>query len=562
MSSDLRPLPAKGVVYTPEAIADAVTRTALDNYEGVPSRILEPSVGEGAFLKSLARHEIGGSCITAVDVDGVVIDRVRTCYEGIGAIHGDFLKYALELDGGSFDLVIGNPPFLKRADCELGFRRRLAEVSERTGFPVGQLKNAWAAFAVVATDLVDSGGVLALVLPHQLLTAQYGRAVQTHLVRSGFDLDVFAPDSRAFSSIEQHAVVLIARRSADELGTVRVLRVREFWNLEPSASATVNIAESRAASIDVKSVLLDAETTDLLRRIRSDWGQVSDCCETAAGIVTAANRDFILRDADAERLGLRPWVRRILQKGSHLPSGPVFSREDSERLTSTVPCNLVDLCGEGLPPLSDEARSFIEDCEERGIHERYKCQRRSPWYRIPIVSAGDGLFFKRANVYPRLCVNEASILATDAAYQIRMIEGHAIRDLCFSFYNSITLLFAEVDGRSYFSGVLELTPTEFRGLPLHLLSPTTEEFAAFETTFSTSSDDCERICAACDRRLCEESGIREIEMRRARKALEALREHRRRHRNVRNEAAVQRDGAVDGSRRVVRDSPRAAFCRR
>lgn len=531
MSSDLRPVATKGVVYTPEAIADEVTRTALDSYEGVPNRILEPSVGEGAFLKSLARHEIGGSRISAVDIDGVVIDRVRDCYEGIEAIHRDFLKYALELDDGSFDLIIGNPPFLKRADCEMGFRRRLAEVSERTGFPTGELKNAWAAFAVIAADLVDSRGVLALVLPHQLLTAQYGRAVQTHLVKSGFELEVFAPDSKGFSSIEQHAVVLIARRSASGLGTVRILRVGEFWNLEPAVSATVNITESRAASIDVKSVLLDTETTDLLRQIRSDWGRVSDYCGSAAGIVTAANRDFILRDADVERLGLRPWVRRILQKGSYLPAGPVFSTEDSERLGRTVPCNLVDFCGEGLPPLSDEARSFIQDCEARGIHERYKCQRRSPWYKIPIVSAGDGLFFKRANVYPRLCVNEASILATDAAYQIRMMDGYAIRDLCFSFYNSITLLFAEVDGRSYFSGVLEITPTEFRGLPLHLVSPTTEEFAAFETAFSTARDDCERICAACDRRLCEELGIREIEVRRARVALGALRDHRRRHGN-------------------------------
>ena len=82
-----------------------------------------------------------------------------------------------------------------------------------------------------------------------------------------------------------------------------------------------------------------------------------------------------------------------------------------------------------------------------------------------------------------------------------------MRDLCFSFYNSITLLFAEVDGRSYFSGVLELTPTEFRGLPLHLVKPTAEEFAALETAFSEGNHDVEAICAACDRRLCEELGI-------------------------------------------------------
>ena len=446
-------------------------------------------------------------------------------------MESDFLDYALQRGKRSFDLVIGNPPFLKRADCRTGFRSRLGDASDRTGFPAGDLKNAWAAFAVVGADLLDSGGVLALVLPQQLLTAQYGRAVQSHLVESGFELHVFAPDSKAFSSIEQDAVLLVARRSGSGAGPIRVSRVPEFGNLEPSASATVDILASGAAAIDVKSIFLNEETTELLRLIRREWGCVGDYCKSAAGIVTAANRDFILKEEDAERLGVKPWVRRILQKGSHLPASPVLSTGDLERLSRTVPCNLVDFCAEGSPPLSDDAHSFIEDCEARGIHERYKCQRRSPWYNIPIVPPGDGLFFKRANVYPRLCVNAASILATDSAYQVRMADGYAMRDLCFSFYNSITLLFAEVDGRSYFSGVLELTPSEFRGLPLHLVIPTTEEFAALETAFSDGGQDGEAICAACDRRLCEELGIPDSEMARIRQGLRTLRRHRRRHSN-------------------------------
>ena len=549
MSNDLRPVLPKGVVYTPEAIADEVTRVALDSYMGVPRRILEPSVGEGAFLRSLVSHEIGGACVTAVDIDGVVIEQVRDCYEGIEAIHAEFLGFALEREDDSFDLIIGNPPFLKRADCGVDFRNRLTEASDRTGFPAGEMKNAWAAFAVVAANLVDSGGVLALVLPHQLLTAQYGRAVQAHLVRTGFELDVFAPDSKAFSSIEQDAVVLIARRSTDGSGAVRVFRVRDFGNLEPSACATVDILESGSASIDVKSVFLDAETTDLLRRIRSGWRRIGDYCESAAGIVTAANGEFILRDEDAERLGVRPWTRRILQKGSYLPAGPVLSAGNVRHLSRTVPSNLIDFCAEGSPPLSDDARSFIAGCEAKGIHERYKCKRRTPWYNIPIVPASDGLFFKRANLYPRLCVNGARILATDAAYQVRMREGHAIRDLCFSFYNSITLLFAEVDGRSYFSGVLELTPTEFRGLPLHLLRPTEREFAKFETTFSGANQDVERICEAPDQRVCEELGIADIEMRQIRKALRVLRRHRRRHGNrTGDDMAVRVRSVSEGGR--------------
>ena len=140
----------------------------------------------------------------------------------------------------------------------------------------------------------------------------------------------------------------------------------------------------------------------------------------------------------------------------------------------------------------------------------------------------------------RLCVNDASILATDAAYQVRMMEGYSMRDLCFPFYNSITLLFAEVDGRSYFSGVLELTPTEFRGLPLHLMRPTDEEFAAFGTLFSSASQDVTRVCEAGDQGVCEELGIQDLEMRQIRKALRVLRRHRRRHANCAGDEGRER----------------------
>lgn len=529
MSNDPPRVPQKGVVYTPGVVADEVTRAALDSYRGLPTRILEPSVGEGAFVGSLVSHAIPPANITAIDIDGLIIQRVRECYGVVATIEADFLDYALHRGERSFDLVIGNPPFLKRADYSTGFRGRLRDASEKTNFPVGELKNAWAAFAVVGADLLDSGGVLALVLPQQLLTTQYGRAVQEHLAKNGFELDVFAPDLNAFPSIEQDAVLLIARRSANGVGPIRVSRVREFGNLEPSASATVDIMASRSAAIDVKSILLDDGTTELLRLIRNEWRCVGDYCESAAGIVTAANRDFILQEEDTERLGVRPWVRRILQKASHLPAGPVLSTEDIAHLSRTVPSNLVDFCSKSSPPLSDDARSFIQDCEARGIHRRYKCQRRFPWYNIPIVPPGDGLFFKRANIYPKLCVNAASVLATDAAYQVRMANGYAIRDLCFSFYNSITLLFAEVDGRSYFSGVLELTPSEFRGLPLHLMTPTTEEFTALETAFSDGGRGHEEVCAVGDRRLCEELGIPDSDMSRIRQGLRTLRRHRRRH---------------------------------
>ena len=62
--------------------------------------------------------------------------------------------------------------------------------------------------------------------------------------------------------------------------------------------------------------------------------------------------------------------------------------------------------------------------------------------------------------------NPANVLVTDSAYKIEIKEGFNIQNFIFCFYNSLTLVFAELEGRYYGGGVLELTPNEFRILPI------------------------------------------------------------------------------------------------
>jgi adenine-specific DNA-methyltransferase len=65
-----------------------------------------------------------------------------------------------------------------------------------------------------------------------------------------------------------------------------------------------------------------------------------------------------------------------------------------------------------------------------------------------------------------MAVNESNSYVTDAFYRIRMKDGNKINDLVFSFYNTLTLIFAELEGRYYGGGVLELTPNEYKNLSI------------------------------------------------------------------------------------------------
>ena len=529
MPSDVQHNRLNGVVYTPDEVAEEVVKVGVQGISLELLRVLEPSVGDGAFLRALLANGVIDKRITAVDVDEEATRGLEDKYSAVTIVKADFIEFALRPDTGKFNLIIGNPPFIKRVAYGKEFGDRVKDLAATTGFPLSDLKNAWAAFVVASVHLLEVGGTMALVLPYELITVKYGRAVQLFLVQKGFSMEIFVPDKRAFPEHEQDAVILLARQDGTTSGEIEVSRVDKCSKLSVTRSATVDVLQGSEAAIDLKAILIDSDTIDLLHRIRKEMATIVDFCGSAPGIVTAANEYFILKDNEVERRGLKPWARRILKKGSYLPKGPVLGEDDLVRISRTEPCNLIDFFGEGSPMLSETAIQYIEACEAAELHRRYKCRRRKPWYRIPIVEPGDGLFFKRAHVIPRLCVNEAGVLVTDTAYHIRMKDEWNVRNLCFSFYNSLTLLFAEIEGRFYGGGVLELTPEEFRGLPLTMLNPSKAEFERFVEEMSTSTKDPMATMGYSDRQLRGALGISEKQMVGVRTALKCLRVHRMRH---------------------------------
>ncbi|HWY12611.1 MAG TPA: type I restriction endonuclease subunit M, partial [Bacteroidia bacterium] len=114
---------------------------------------------------------------------------------------------------------------------------------------------------------------------------------------------------------------------------------------------------------------------------------------------------------------------------------------------------------------------------------------RENWFVIPNISTvPEGFFFKRSHFYPKLLKNNADVLVTDSAYKIEMKKGYDINHLVYSFYNSLTLAFAELNGRYYGGGVLELTPSEFKGLPVPNVPISAKEFNSYTRLFENKTE--------------------------------------------------------------------------
>lgn len=76
---------------------------------------------------------------------------------------------------------------------------------------------------------------------------------------------------------------------------------------------------------------------------------------------------------------------------------------------------------------------------------------------------------KRAHDAPRLIRNKLGAYTTDTAYRISTVKIPADR-LVYCFMNPLTALSAELEGRHYGGGVLELVPSEIE----RMLVPTPE----------------------------------------------------------------------------------------
>jgi hypothetical protein len=73
---------------------------------------------------------------------------------------------------------------------------------------------------------------------------------------------------------------------------------------------------------------------------------------------------------------------------------------------------------------------------------------------------------RQVSAAPRLAANLAGATSTDTVHRVRTRSGVAMPQLAAAAYNSATFALAEVLGRSYGGGILELEPTECEALPV------------------------------------------------------------------------------------------------
>jgi hypothetical protein len=114
--------------------------------------------------------------------------------------------------------------------------------------------------------------------------------------------------------------------------------------------------------------------------------------------------------------------------------------------------------GKDASDLPECVRDYVRSGEEEGVSAGYKCSIREPWYKVPGVWAPDCFLYRQIYDFPRIVLNKAKAASTDTIHRVKCKSRP--RAFLTNFYTFLSAASAEIEGRSYGGGVLELEPTE------------------------------------------------------------------------------------------------------
>lgn len=461
----------RGGYYTPYEISEFITNWAVSDASG---SVLEPSCGDGSFIKVLnncykklgATDEQIKSNVLGIEQDEIEAQKASQYSATI--ICNDFFDYYQNNvdDCAKFDVIIGNPPYIRCKDFKEEYRKIAFDLMGKHGFKPNRLTNIWIPFLVLSCKALKPNGRLGMVLPAELFYVDYAAETREFL-NAFFDrLTIVTFKKLVFDNIQQEVVLLLGERSCEERG-VRLIELDDLADLATRGMESLNKAELIDRTCNHwMEYYLTSEEIDLLKRLDRDSriSNANELFEVNIGLVSGRNEFFIMNKDMVMKLGLEKSVTPIISQSKQV-KGINLTDEDYKNLVE-LDKNVFFFAPENkdFDDLLDEEKSYIRLGEKKGFDTNYKCRIRPRWYYVSQSWHAEAFMLCNAHLYPRMILNKREMLVTDNLYKVRFLEGIDGSLVTAAFLNTYTLAISELIGRGYSSGLLALTPSAIRQL--------------------------------------------------------------------------------------------------
>lgn len=486
----------RGGYYTPKVIADFLSKWSINSET---KSILEPSCGDGSFIESAINRfkdlNIDASQIEEKITGIELIDEEackaeeRTKLLGLNKdiiINSDFFHFIKRNQNKKYDVVIGNPPFIRYQNFPEEHRKIAIEMMQNLGLNPNRLTNIWVPFLVVSASLLNENGKLAMVIPAELFQVKYASETRIFLSQFFDRITIVTFKKLVFDGIQQEVVLLLCEKKVSHGKGIRVIECERLEDLDKIDFVAINGSNVKPVDHSTEKwtkYFLDEEEILLLRRLKEDQ-RIMACKEifdTEVGLVTGRNEFFMMKEEQVKEWNLEEYTIPVVSKSNQL-KGITFSERDFH--DNSMAQKATHLF---LPPdvdfddLPEVCQKYIIYGEKLGFHGGYKTRIRKRWYITPSRWVPDAFALRQVGDYPKIILNGTGASSTDTIHRVRFKEGVDKKLAAVSFLNSLTLAFSEVTGRSYGGGVLTFEPSETAEIQIPNFHKFTIDFDEIDT---------------------------------------------------------------------------------
>jgi tRNA1(Val) A37 N6-methylase TrmN6 len=467
-----------GAYYTSNMVADLLVRWAVRNQDDL---VLDPSCGEGVFLEAAAARVSAlegrpSSQIRGIEIDPEVFRQTLTpllrrfLIPEQNVCVSDFFEVCAS-NYPPIQAVVGNPPFIRYQTFKGPSREKALKLARAMGVDLPELASSWAPFLLHATEFLQTGGRLAMVVPAEFTHAGYARPVVQYFARKFARIQLASFSDRLFPELNEDTLLLLAEGYGGECREFRVKRFEGIKDFESALEhrkrfgARVGLAELQNTNGRLRNHFLPRDLKALYDFLAADSRvcRLGELAQVGIGYVTGNNQFFHLSRNEARRLEVpsmylkRSLLRSGIIKGLRFASSDWAElRDDGEKVY------LLDLPKVAESELPDAVRGYLAKGKGLGVHKAYKCAVRTPWFSVPHAPAAESFLTYMSGDAPRIVWNAAGVLATNSTHEVRLNSLQRIRPqiLSLAFCSSLSQLSAEVEGHPLGGGMLKIEPSE------------------------------------------------------------------------------------------------------
>lgn len=455
----------RGGYYTPPQIASFLLQWGMSGL--LHPDVLEPSCGDGVFIEQMQNLNMDFTSFLGVELDADEADKASTIdLHDTEILNRDFHEFCLTTNK-RFDLVIGNPPFIRYQYYDEALQSLATKIFQKAHLRYSKLTNAWVTFIIGSSLLLKNRGKIAFVVPADILQVSYAKQLRNYLIKTFNQVNIISFEQLVFDDIQQEVVLLLCDKNGSNNHSIDHIDITDISSLQSLLDGGLNFnAKSVNKDSDKWSYyfLTEEEISFIENLSTKNNSHIGDYASVEVGITTGANQYFTVPKSIVDFYELDDFAKPMVGRSVQVSSLDFTTKDWLKNVNKGSRAHLLVFKSKESIANHAGAKEYIASGEADGVDKGYKTSIRDDWFVIPSIKLSDALFLRRNHLFPRLVLNTAQAYTTDTMHRVFFKPSTNHKAFVASYYNSFSFAHAEIVGRNFGGGVLELMPSEVESI--------------------------------------------------------------------------------------------------